>query len=102
MPTEPLDLHDFLSLPALEPAGLFDDVPDPVRDEVVGVAHRTAAENGRRVDGGGKRRALQQARCATCLDPAIEDLARRIVEHQLSTEALQRALGAELLIQLQA
>ena len=33
--------------------------------------------------------------------PAIEDLARRLVQDQLSTKALQRALGTELLIQLQ-
>jgi hypothetical protein len=44
---------------------------------------------------------LQQARGAARLDPAIEDLARRLLEHQLSTEALQRALRAELLVQLQ-
>jgi hypothetical protein len=62
---------------------------------------RATSENGGRVDGGRERRTLQQTRRAAGLDPAIEDLARRIVEHQLSTKALQRALRAELLIQLQ-
>ena len=102
MPAQPLRLHDLLSLPALEPAGLVHDVPDPIRDQVVGVAHGAASENGRRVDRGRQRRALQQARRAARLDPAIEDLTRRLVEHQLRTEALQRALRAELLVQLQA
>ncbi len=102
MPAQPLGLHDLVSLPALEPAGFVYDVPYPIRDQVVGVAHRTASQNGRRVDRGGERRPLQQTRSATRLDPAIEDLARGLVEHQLSPEALQRALRAELLVQLQA
>lgn len=45
-PVQPLGLHDLVSIPALEAAGLVDDVTNPIRDEVVGVADCTASENG--------------------------------------------------------
>ena len=87
---------------ALQSDDFLHHAADLIRDQVERVLDGTAAEDRSRVDRDLQLLALHQTALAAGLDAGLEDRLVLVVQNQLRTEQLQRALGTQLLVDIEA